>query len=691
MKILRSVALFSFAAAGSSYSFADDVLEEVVVHSHPLSGEGLSQATETLQGAELQRRVSTSIGDTLSALPGVHSSTFGKAVSRPVIHGLGGPRIKVMEDRIDTLDVSVTSADHAVGIDPFIAESVEVLKGASTLLYGSGAIGGVVDVHSGRIPHNVPEQAISGGLQSRFDANNNGVSSALKLNGAAGSFAWHADLSIKDGDEYEIPGFAESARLHATETDEPQDPAEQEGRLPGSQFEKDAYAIGVSRIADWGFVGLAVSKLEAQYGLPGGHGHDEEHGEEEHEGEEHEGEEHDAEGVALGETPILDMEQQRIDFEMGIENPFSGIKSLNLRAAYNDYEHQEIEPDGEVATNFGNQAWEARLELMFENENWHGAVGTQFSDRSFSAIGEEAFIPPVDSSEQAVFALAERNFETYDLEIGARLGRVKHDSATGQSRDFTNSALSAGLVRHAGEHWTLGLLADFSSRAPVGEELFSNGPHLATRTFEVGNADLDTEKAMNAAATINFDSELVEARATAYYTQFNDYIYQQFSGAEEDELPVAQYQQSDARFYGIDSFVRARVMRFDDGELSVSGRFDWVDAKLDAPGQSNLPRIPPARFALGIHGEWGRVSADLEWTRALAQNDAGANELATDAYNELTAFVAYTVDLMANSSLQLFVQGKNLTDDEQRLHTSFIKDLAPAPGRTIEAGISVTF
>ncbi|MFK7732404.1 MAG: TonB-dependent receptor plug domain-containing protein, partial [Pseudomonadales bacterium] len=320
---------------GHAQENSSNQLEEVVVSSHPLSGEGLSQAVELVKGKELQRALDSNIGSTLSKLPGIRSASFGKAVGRPVIHGLGGPRIKVMEDRIDSLDVSVTSGDHAVGIDPFIAEKIEVLKGASTLLYGSGAIGGVVDVHTGRVPHTIPEDGISGGIETRFDTNTDGNATALKLNGGAGSFAWHLDAAIRDGDEYEIPGFAESSQLRALEEAEHED-EEEEGEeheeheeeeardiLPGSQFESESFAIGASYIQDWGFVGLAFSRMEANYGLPGGHGHEEEH----EEGEEEEGEEHEEEEG----NPLLDLEQNRVDFELGVSNPFSIFSSLNVR------------------------------------------------------------------------------------------------------------------------------------------------------------------------------------------------------------------------------------------------------------------------------------------------------------------------------------------------------------------------
>ena len=263
-------------------------LEEVKVIGHPLSAEGLAQASVVLAGAELDRKLQGSIGATIAFEPGIHSTSFGEAVGRPVIHGQSGARVRVMEDRIDVMDVSVTSSDHATSIEPFIADRVEVLKGASTLLYGTGAIGGVVDVHTGRIPHEVPEKPVVGRAELRYADNADASVGAVRLDGGAGNLAWHLDGSSRDAGNYDIPGFAESARQRALEEAELEagEEGEEEARgvLPGSDLNARGGAIGASYVSDRGFAGFAVSRMEAKYGLPGGHAHEEE-------GEEHEGEE----------------------------------------------------------------------------------------------------------------------------------------------------------------------------------------------------------------------------------------------------------------------------------------------------------------------------------------------------------------------------------------------------------------
>jgi len=687
---LVGIGLLSTTTGVDAQELPPERVEEVIVIAHPLSGEGLSQAASVLYGEDLERNLAASLGSTLANQPGVHSGSFGSAVGRPVIHGLGGPRVRTMEDRIDTLDVSVTSADHAVTVEPFIAERIEILKGPSTLLYGSGAIGGVVDVHTGRIPHSVPDAPFTGGIESRYDDASDGSNTTFKLNGGIGEhFAWHLDANWRDGEDYEIPGFAESRRLRAMEEEEHEEEEGEEeheeheeeearGELPGSAFDFESYAGGASYVADWGFIGAAVSRIEADYGLPGGHGH---HHEEEEGGEEEE----EAEG-----TPLLDMEQTRVDIELGVKDPFGPFNSLNIRLGINDYEHQEIEPSGEVATDFSNEAWELRGELTYEADQWTGAFGIQHTDREFSAIGEEAFTPPVDSVDTGVFWVAQRAFDNFDLETGLRVGRVEHEPDTASSESFTTYAASLGAVVPLGDNFRLGVVVDQSSRAPISEELFSNGAHIATNAFEIGDPNLDNETATSLSATLTYRGDTWDGTATVYYNRFSDFIYEQATGEEEDELPVFQFQQDDADFMGVDLEASVRLAEWDGGEARVRGMFDYVKAELDVSGNDNLPRISPLRYGGGVSMKFGPVSASVDYLRVQEQRDTADFELRTDSYNDLRVYLGAEIPV-GETTVGLFVHGKNLTDDDQRHHTSFIKEFAPAPGRTVEAGVRILF
>ena len=540
-----------------------------------------------------------------------------------------------------------------------------------------------------------PEQTISGGIETRYDDNTEGNSTAVKLNGGIGNFAWHLDGSWRDGDEYEIPGFAESKRLRASEGEEEEDHEEEEearGFLPGSGFDFDSHAFGASYIGEWGFAGLSVSRLEGKYGLPGGHSHGHEEGHDE-EGEEEEGheEEHDEHGEeGAFETPMLDMEQTRIDAELGVKNPFGIFTSLNVRLGINDYEHAEIEPDGEVATLFDNEAWELRTELVYETGPWNGVIGFQRSTREFSAIGEEAFIAPVDTDTTGVFWAFEREFDSFSIESGLRVGRVEHDPEAASSDSFTDFATSFGVIKPLNDMARVAVLLDISSRAPVGEELYSNGPHLATNTFEVGNPDLDNERATGLSATLNLNGERWQGQATLYYTRFTDFIFEAATGEEEDELPVYVYQQNDATFHGIDAELSRNLANWDQGSLALRGMLDYVSAEVDGTDNDNLPRIPPLRYGLGLTWKHQRFTASVDYIHARDQDDVADNEFVTDAYDDLRVHLGMDIPV-GDSVVGIFLNGKNLTDDEQRLHTSFIKDFAPAPGRTIEGGVRINF
>ena len=664
---------------------AEKTIENIVITAHPLSGEGLSQAVDILEGIELDRKVSTNIGSTLSKQPGIHSAPFGNAVGRPIIHGLGGARIKIMEDRIDTLDVSVTSGDHAVSIEPFIAERIEILKGAGTLLYGSGAIGGVVDIHTGRIPHYVPQKPISGGIETRFNNNDDANTTAIKLNGGKNNFAWHLDATRKDSSNYKIPGFSESSRLRALEAAEAGTDGEEEEHardiLSGSAFTFESAALGGSYIADWGFVGLSISDTDATYGLPG---HAEHHDDDEEEIEEEHHDEH-------GETPTLILKQTRSDFELGLDEPFNAVSSINVRIGVNDYEHQEIEPNGEVATRFANQAWESRAEIIFNASEWTNAVGAQYSQRDFSALGEEAFIQPVDTTESGLFWLAERSLSNFDLEAGLRLGHTKHKPSAAADKDFSNYSASLGAIIPLSDAWQLNMIADYSSRAPAAEELYADGPHLTTNSYEQGNNTLDSESAINLSATLQYQNENWGASITAYQSHFSDFIYQQATGAELDDLPVFVYQQNDASFFGADFELLANIIKQADNNVRIKALFDFVNAEVDVNGNQHLPRIPPTRYGLGLEAQWGRLSGSIDYLRVDEQLDVADFELASDAYNDLSLHAEFKQPLSEDVLFTGFLRGKNLTNDEQRAHTSFIKDFAPAPARSVEVGFRLEF
>lgn len=685
-------------------------IQEVEIQAHPLSAEGLSQPVAVISGDDLSQALQTTIGATVTVEPGVRQQSFGEAAGRPIIHGLAGPRVRILEDRIDTLDVSVTSTDHAVGIEPFIADRVEIIKGASSLLYGSGAIGGVVDVHTGRIPHSV--KPTSGRIEGRYADNGSRKVGAFRFDGGSGNIAWHIDGFGRDADIYDIPGLAESAIQLAAEGETGE--GEAGGELPGSQLRNHGGALGASWIGDKGFIGLAVSALEADYGLPGGHAHEDDPmmmGGEEEEG-----------------NPTLQMEQIRVDIEAARKAPIDGFESINFRVGINNYQHDEFEPDGAAGTRFDNEAVELRLEAVHSPIlDWDGSFGIQYTDREFSAAGEEAFVEPVDTQSTGIFWVGQRGFDGFDLEAGVRVEQLEHkpsgsfpaDQAcilTGDlnDQDYDVFSASLGAIVPLADNMRVRVAVDYGSRAPTAEELFSCGPHLASQTFEIGNLNLEEESAVNLSVTFDYQNEDWALETTFYHIEFSDFIFEgAFDGNDnaqiegsgvfngipdglqdvQDELPVFLWQQADATFTGADLKVAYTAMRWNNGDLAINALFDTVRARVDqAGGEQPLPRIPASRYGLGLETRFDNFNANINYQRVEKQDDIAEFELETEAYNELSAYLGYTVPNTGDKTrMTVFLQGRNLTDDEQRNHSSFIKDFAPAPGRLLEVGTRVTF
>jgi iron complex outermembrane receptor protein len=691
----KSVYAVLLASAATSTALlaqsSESELEEILIIAHPLADNGTAQAVSVISGEELARTVSGSLGETLSGEAGIQSASFGTAVGRPIIHGLAGARVKTTLDRIDTLDVSVTSGDHAVSVEPFLADQVTVLRGSSTLLYGSGAIGGVVDASTSRIHSEVPEE-LSGRVQLRTANNANASNGAFALDAPlSDSVVLHLDGFLSDADDYDIPGFAESAlQIAAEEAEEDHEEDHEEegheeeeafGILEGSRVKRRGGAIGLSAVGERGYVGLAISTSDAEYGLVGGHGHEE---------DEHDHEESEEEEEGPG---IIDLKQTRLDVEAQLNNPMAGVESINFRIGINDYEHSEIEPNGEVGTLFENDAWEARAELRHEAiGGFDGALGIQLGNREFSAAGEEAFVPPVDSDTLGLFWVGQREFGDFEFETGLRLEKTEYEPTVGRDADFNTLSASFGLVRSVNETLTLSALLDVANRAPTIEELFSNGPHLATQSFEIGDPNLQEEGVTALTFSAGYGNDVVEFNASVYAMGFSDYIYEVNTGGVEDGLPVFQFQQDDAQFTGVDLKGLVHLGVFGNGDLDLNFLFDYVrgEVELSAGPDANLPRIPASRAGFGFSWKNEKWSLRTDYLKVGSQRREAEFELATDGYEDLSVFVQRKTNI-ADAELSLFFHGRNLTDDEQRYHGSIVKDFAPAPGRSLEFGVRVDF
>jgi iron complex outermembrane receptor protein len=659
-------------------------LDAIEVTATPLRSaiDNLARPVEVLTGDELLSRKSGTLGETVERLPGVQSSYFGAGVGRPIIRGQDGPRVQVLNNGTGSLDVSTISVDHAVSIEPFLADQIEVLKGPAVLLYGSGAIGGAVNVVDGRVPTDQVGRDVSGRAELRHSSVSDENVGMARFDGDAGRATFHADIFRRDSSDYRIPGFAFSPDLIAEELEEGEDIEEfARDRLPNSSLTTEGGAVGVSWFGERAWFGVAGSTYRSNYGIPpGAHAHhDEDH---DHDDDDHDHEEEEEEIVRL------DLRQDRIDFRGGIRGP-GPLKELNYRVTRNDYEHTEFEGD-EVGTVFENLGTEARIEAV-QNDiaGWRGAFGLQYSHRDFSAIGDEAFVPPTVSRDLGLFVLQERDFGDFKLELGARHDRVRISPEGDLDRVSEGAtSLAAGGLWRFSEIMHLSVNLDRAQRVPSAEELFSDGPHIATRSYEIGDPDLDVETALSGEIGLHVHQGRFDGKVSVFRTNYDDFIYLAETGEEEDELPVRAWVQGDANFTGWEVEGRMTLVENASGLWALRLFADGVDAELDQGG--NLPRIAPGRVGADLNWTLGPVRARLGAVRMADQDDVAELETPTDGYTLVDASLVYHWDV-GGAGWEAFIEGRNLTDEDARVHTSYLKDFAPLPGRNLAVGVRVSF
>ena len=662
-------------------AFAQDAEDEIIVTGSPLTRSVNEAITgfSVLTGDELDLRLAGTIGETLKTEPGVSSTFFGAGASRPIIRGQGGDRVRVLTNGVGTIDASSASPDHAVAAEPAQAERIEVVRGASLLRYGSSGSGGIVNVIDGRIPTEVPEDGIDGALRVAATSVDNGFEAAGSVDIGAGNLVLHLDGAYRDSGNYDIPGFAESAlfrELEEAEEGGEEEEGEEEafGTLENSQTETSAFTAGASYVGESGFIGIAVHKFDSDYGIPGGHEEGEEEGEE--------GEEEEEEMVTI------DLDQIRVDLNAALE--LDGfIQKIQFFGGYADYEHTEFEAPGEVGTVFANEGFEGRLEaIQAENDGWRAAYGVQIRSRDFSAIGEEAFVPPTTTDQFGFYTFQEKEIGNIHLEGAARYEFTDQtNSVTDEDISFNLFSVSVGGDIHATDTVRFGGTLFRTERAPTTEELFSNGPHLATSQFEVGDVNLDKEVATGIEGSLRFKDQDRFITLNAFYTDYDDYIFDQAQGTEEDGLPLFQFVGEDASFRGFEVQGGTKLTELGTFDIGVDGLAEFVRADTDS---GNLPRIPPLSILAGIEAKNDSLSLRAELDYAAEQNKIDTFELPTDSYTLVNLFATWTPAAL-NENIKISVSALNLFDEDARQHTSFLKDTVPLPGQNFRIALSATF
>ena len=632
-----------------------------------------------LDSEELARELRPSLGETLARQPGVTASSFGPTASRPILRGLSGDRIRVLTDGIGSFDVSASSPDHAVAINPLTAERIEVLRGPSALLYGSSAIGGVVNVIDRRIPRTRPEDGfdVNGLLEYGSAAEERNAN--LSIDGeVAPHFVVHADGNWSKSDDLRTGGHLLTKELReeaaASPFPEIRELADLKGELPNTAAKSWELAGGLAYVDGPLNVGFSVTHHDALYGVPIRFSLDPD---------------------IEAEAPTIDVKQTRYDARAEI--PLSGFFSqVRLRGGYADYRHNEIEDTGEIASTFRTKGGEGRAEIVqTERGGWGGTSGIQYFTRKVSIDGEEKFLPDAKQHQTGIFTMQSLVRGPLRLEGGLRVefSKAKADAdadldTPAFDRDFTTVSGSAGAAYEFSPGWRAGVTLSRSARAPSIEELYANGPHAGTQAFEVGNPDLDPEKSIGIEASVRKHSGPVKLTATAYYNRFSNFIFQTPTGEIEDELPVFQYRQGKANYYGFELEAQAELGNAFgihwDGDLVA----DYVHAKVKDFGPA--PQIPPFRLLGGISANGGPVEGRLEVEHAFRQNRNAPLETETGGYTLVNASIDWH-PIEDKPELKLGIAANNIFDVVARRHSSLLKDYAPLAGRDIRLTASFGF
>lgn len=672
----------------------EDQGEAIVVTATGLRDLNILAGTATLSGSDLVRDMRGQIGDTLTRLPGVSATSFSPGASRPVLRGFQGERVRVLVDGIGSIDVSNTSADHAVTIDPIIADRIEVLHGPAVLLFGSQAIGGAVNVFDRRIPRRVPPEPAHidaiGGYGSAADERSAGAGIDFPV---TDQFVIHVDGSWRESDDLRIGGFVlspelrseelaraeeEEAEGHVEEAQEAREFAGLRDRLPNSATETWTAGIGTALIGERGNLGVSFSVFDSRYGVPArpgaGHHHEDDGGDAEEE----------------EEAPVtLELRQYRSDLRAAVD--VGGlVEQIRIRLAAADYEHTEFEGE-EVGTIFRTQGMEGRIEaVQSERGGWRGVVGAQFFLRDFEAIGAEAFVPPNDSRQVGLFALQEVELGPLELEAALRFEQA-HVAAPGLGvdRDFESLSVAAGASYEVSPRVRVGANVSRSERAPSAEELFSNGPHVATQAFERGEPTLAKERSLGGELYARGTVRGFRLNATVYANRFDNYIFQAATGEEEDGLPVFQYFQSDATYWGFELGATLPVAEFGSWRINADAVADYVHATI-ADGGGPVPRIPPLRLLGGIEAESDSIDGRVEVEHTFDQDRVAVLETPTDGFTLVNASLTWRPWGRRNPT-SLILSANNIFDVEARRHASFTKDFVPLGGRDLRISARLSF
>ena len=638
-------------------------LPTITITGNPLGAADLITPAAQYGGSELLLRAKTTLGETLDGTPGVSSTYFGPNASRPVIRGLDGDRIRILNNGGATVDASGLSADHAVTLDPLAIERIEVLRGPAVLQYGGSAVGGVVNVIDNRIPRE-PLFDSAGGVSGKADlglaTGNAERGGAVMLETGNARYALHVDAQARRTDDVSVPKALACTKGGVTTV---------ASRLCNSASETRGGALGGSVFFDHGYLGASVSSFATQYGT-----------------------------VAEDEVKI-DMKSSRYALEGEVRNLTGWFQGLKAQFSRSDYLHTELSA-GVPGTVFKNTGHDVRVEARQTKLGaLDGVIGLQLEQSNFSADGSEAFAPYSRTHQMAVFAHEELAMSWGKLSAGARLASVQVESLgnpaiarfTPGNRSFNPASLALGGLWKVAPEWQLTSNLAWSERAPKDAELFANGVHVATNTFEVGNVNLDKERSTNLDLGAAWKRGAHSANVQAFVNQFSNYISLEPTDLSAP-VPVYSTTQVQARFTGLEANGKLRLIEGAQ-TLDLALRWDTVQADNLSTGQP-LPRIAPMRTGatmLWSSGPWGaRVGVD----QLAAQNRVPVGQLATDGYTLWNAALTFKAKSGSSNSLwyaRLDNAGDTLAYSSSSILTQTVPGKVPLPGRSLKVGLQVSF
>jgi iron complex outermembrane recepter protein len=673
------------AGAADSQTAQDDDFhtdKEIVVTAPYVERLDILSGTSALSGENLAAEAQGQIGDMLTSLPGVSATSFSPGASRPVLRGFQGNRVAVLTDGIGNIDASNTSADHAVTIDALTTERIEVLRGPAVLLFGGQAVGGAVNVIDKRIPRAVPEEPVHIDALLGYSTASNEYSGGASVDvPIAERFVAHIDGSYRKSDDLRIGGYLLSPELRAealgVAADEAgsgnaegaanaRDWAGFRGRLPNSGVETYGLGIGGAFIDEGGNLGASFNIYDTKYGIA----------------------ERPDFTAPVGGNVSIALRQYRVDLRGEVELGDGIFDKARIRAGYADYTHKELD-GADVGTTFFSKAIESRFELIQNDRGgWRGANGIQFQTRDFEAVGDEAFIPPTRANQLGLFSLQEFSFGDLDTEIALRFDHARLEAQTlGIERKFNNVSAAFGVGYNIGD-LKLGTNISRTGRAPSVEELYSDGPHVATQSYEVGDPTLGSERSWNGEIYARYNGTSVDFSTTLYANRFSSFIYESETGAIVDDLPEFEYLQSKARVWGVEAEGSAKLGKAADFDIMVNGVADYTRATIKGSGPA--PRIPPLRLLGGmeLQSDHLDVRGEAEWTDS--QTRTAGFETPTKGFTMVNATVTWR-PFGRDNNVSLIAAANNIFDVEARRAASFTKDFVALAGRDFRLTARLSF